>query len=156
MKLAQAKGLVKSTEAQQADILHFQRRTLDALVRVEEDERARLKCALNLQCTLAGRTYTDAGAAGPLVFIACCVWRTPTGGRVLCKGRCSCCSRCLGSYAPASQRTATTSAVFGCRTRKEQAEELTGQLTEEQKEEFAALEEHGSTAEQVRRRLDWR
>jgi hypothetical protein len=44
---AQAKGLVKSTEAQQADILHFQRRTLDALVRMEEDERARLKCPPN-------------------------------------------------------------------------------------------------------------
>ena len=46
--------------------------------------------------------------------------------------------------------------MLGCRTRLQQAEELTGKLTEEQKEEFAALEEHGSTAEQVRRRLGCR
>ena len=48
------------------------------------------------------------------------------------------------------KRISTTfEATLGCRTRKDQAEELTGQLTEEQKEEFAALEELGSTAEQV-------
>lgn len=86
--VAQAKGLVKSTEAQQADILHFQRRTLDALVRVEEDERARLKCALNSASNLGGRTYTDAGAVGPLDVTACCEGST-TGGSFHLEGRSS-------------------------------------------------------------------
>lgn len=52
-------------------------------------------------------------------------------------------------FLQAKERQSPCESVPGCRTRKEQAEELTGQLTEEQKEEFAALEELGSTAEQV-------
>jgi hypothetical protein len=41
---AQAKGLIRATEAQQSEIAMFQRRTLDALERMEDQERDRLRC----------------------------------------------------------------------------------------------------------------
>lgn len=39
----QVKGLVKSTEAQEAEITQFQNRTLDMLIRLEDDEREKLR-----------------------------------------------------------------------------------------------------------------
>jgi hypothetical protein len=41
--MLQVKGLIKSTEAQQAEIMQFQRRTLDMLARLEDEERDKLK-----------------------------------------------------------------------------------------------------------------
>ena len=43
--VAQAKGLIRATEAQQTEIAMYQRRTLDGLERFEEEERGRLRCA---------------------------------------------------------------------------------------------------------------
>lgn len=41
----QVKGLLKSTEEQQAEIARFQRNTLDMLEKLEQDEREMLRCA---------------------------------------------------------------------------------------------------------------
>ena len=42
----QVKGLIKSTEAQQEEILQFQRCTLDMLARLVDEEKDKLKCGL--------------------------------------------------------------------------------------------------------------
>ena len=43
----QVKGLVRSTEAQEAEITQFQNRTLDMLIRLEDDEREKLRWELH-------------------------------------------------------------------------------------------------------------
>jgi hypothetical protein len=73
--VAQARGLIRATEAQQSEIATFQRRTLDALERLEDQERDRLRCA-------------PATSGQPLPLAALCsVGPVGVTARLLCRSR---------------------------------------------------------------------